>query len=96
MVYNLRDSGFDIRSVDEDFKGLEDSEVIDKAVGENRVLTTFDRDFSDPDVSSHPGIIRITSVANKEKLVEMIKSISQSFSSQDFENSVVEVSPSDY
>lgn len=33
VVYSLRDSGFDIRSVDEDFNGLEDSEVIGKAVG---------------------------------------------------------------
>lgn len=67
-----------------------------RRLGESRVLITFDRDFSDPNVSSHPGIIRITSVARKEKLVETIKSISQSFSSQDFENSVVEVSPSEF
>lgn len=95
-VYNLRDKGYDIVSVDESSKGVDDGEVIQMAKREGRILITYDRDFSDPSVDKHPGIIRVTSVVKKEKLVEVIEKLSKSFTESDFEDTVVECSPSNF
>lgn len=96
VIYSLRNKGFDIKSVDEDFKGISDSEVLEKALSESRVLITFDSDFSKIDSSKHCGVIRITSLATKSKVVKMIEEISDNFSVEDINSSVVEVSPSEY
>jgi predicted nuclease of predicted toxin-antitoxin system len=43
----LKEAGYDIVSVGEDFAGIMDSEVIDFAVKENRTIITFDRDYGE-------------------------------------------------
>lgn len=95
VVEKLRSKDVDVLSVDEEEKGISDREVLEKAVRENRVLITFDRDFSDVS-GSHPGIIRVTSVAEYGVIVRMVEDISESFTSSDLEDTVVEASPADY
>jgi predicted nuclease of predicted toxin-antitoxin system len=43
----LKDSGYDIVSVGEEFAGILDSEVIDFANKEHRIILTFDRDYGE-------------------------------------------------
>ncbi len=40
----LRQAGYDITSVTEDSPGIEDTEVLARAVNEQRIILTFDRD----------------------------------------------------
>ena len=46
-VQLLRQAGFDIASITEDSPGIEDSEVLARAVDEQRIILTFDRDYSE-------------------------------------------------
>jgi predicted nuclease of predicted toxin-antitoxin system len=43
----LRNAGYDIISVGQDFAGILDSEVIELAMNENRTIITFDRDYGE-------------------------------------------------
>jgi predicted nuclease of predicted toxin-antitoxin system len=43
----LKNAGFDIKSIGEDYSGILDSEVIDIAINEERVIITFDRDYGE-------------------------------------------------
>lgn len=43
----LKAAGYDIVSVGEDFAGILDSEVINFAIKEHRIILTFDRDYSE-------------------------------------------------
>jgi len=43
----LRDAGYDIVSVGEEFAGILDSEVIGFATKEKRIILTFDRDYGE-------------------------------------------------
>lgn len=95
VVEKLRSRGLDVSAVEEEAKGAEDREVLQKAIREERILVTFDDDFSDLE-KTHPGVIRITSVAEYGLIVSLVVDLADSFSKQDFENTVVEVSPSDY
>ena len=46
-VRNLRDFGLDIASIMEDSSGIKDTEVLARAVSENRIILTFDRDYGE-------------------------------------------------
>jgi predicted nuclease of predicted toxin-antitoxin system len=43
----LRQSGYDVTSVTEDSPGIEDTEVLARAVNEQRIILTFDRDYGE-------------------------------------------------
>ena len=43
----LKDAGYDIVSVGDEFPGILDSEVIDFATKEHRIILTFDRDYGE-------------------------------------------------
>ena len=43
----LRDSGLDIASITEDSPGIKDTEVLARAVQEDRIILTFDRDYGE-------------------------------------------------
>jgi predicted nuclease of predicted toxin-antitoxin system len=43
----LRQAGYDISSVTEDSSGIEDTEVLARAVNEQRIILTFDRDYGE-------------------------------------------------
>ena len=46
-VLYLREQGYDIVHIGESFMGIEDKEVIDKAIAESRLILTFDRDYGE-------------------------------------------------
>jgi predicted nuclease of predicted toxin-antitoxin system len=43
----LKDAGYDIVSVGEEFAGILDSEVLDFATKEHRIILIFDRDYGE-------------------------------------------------
>lgn len=43
----LREKGFEVISISEDNSGLSDEEVLEKAVSESLVISTFDRDYGE-------------------------------------------------
>jgi predicted nuclease of predicted toxin-antitoxin system len=43
----LRQAEYDITSISEDSSGIEDVEVLDRAVDEQRFILTFDRDYGE-------------------------------------------------
>ncbi len=43
----LRSKGFDIKAVGSDFSGISDSEVVELAEKEQRIILTFDRDYGE-------------------------------------------------
>lgn len=95
IVEKLISGSLDIKSVDDLSKGISDEKVLQIAKNEERILITFDRDFSDVE-AEHPGIIRLTSPAEHNIIVEMVRDLLNSFTKQDFKNTVVEVSPGSY
>lgn len=46
-VRNLRNIGLDITAIMEDSPGIQDTEVLARAVRENRIILTFDRDYGE-------------------------------------------------
>lgn len=46
-VLILKEAGFDIKSIGQDFPGIRDDEVIEYAIAENRLILTFDRDYGE-------------------------------------------------
>jgi len=46
-IYYLRNAGFDISSISEEFPGISDREVLQKSQFENRIILTFDRDYGE-------------------------------------------------
>jgi predicted nuclease of predicted toxin-antitoxin system len=46
-VQLLRQAGYEIASITEDSPGIEDPEVLTRAVDEQRVILTFDRDYGE-------------------------------------------------
>jgi arginase family enzyme len=95
VVEKLRSRNIDTAYVEEEIKGADDTEVMEKAVSERRVLVTFDSDFLEPG-AEHPGIIRVTRPDRYEIIVELVENLLETFSPQDFHNTVVEVSPSEF
>ena len=46
-VNHLKKNGFDIIFIGDGFYGISDSEVMEKAILENRTILTFDRDYGE-------------------------------------------------
>lgn len=93
IVEKLRDSGIDVLYVDEKSKGISDNEVLNIAEDEDRILITFDDDFSDVEEG---GVIRLTSPGRYDVVVKAVLDIVESLSAEDISDTVVEVSPSQY
>lgn len=95
IVEKLRSSGFDVSHVDEIDKGISDRQVLEIALDQDRVILTFDDDFSRTELSD-AGVIRLTSPEEYDLVVDAVKDITDSVSSEDIESTVVEISPSRY
>ena len=46
-VHLLRDAGHDVRSISEESPGIPDEQVLARAVADDRVILTFDRDYGE-------------------------------------------------
>ena len=77
MIQRLREHGLDILAVIEDMRGAPDVEVLKRAIDENRILLTFDRDFGNLifflDLKPPPAVIyfRFTP-SSSEELVQLL------------------------
>lgn len=84
----LREQGYDVFSVFEEARGISDDEVIAKAVDENRILLTNDKDFGEKvfkDHKDHKGIILLRlqderSCVKIEVLEKLLKTSEQKLS----------------
>lgn len=60
-VHQLRDSGHDVLWIRESYPGMADNDIMELAVGEQRIIVTFDKDFGELAVTgknqSPPGVI---------------------------------------
>jgi predicted nuclease of predicted toxin-antitoxin system len=87
-IRRLRLAGYDVASVSEDSPGVEDSEVLVRAVNESRKILTFDRDYGEliyrQRMPSPPGLIYfryspLTPEEPAEQLLYIIAEASLSF-----------------
>ncbi len=46
-VHSLRQAGYDVLAIIEESPGIEDSEVLARAVSDKRLILTFDRDYGE-------------------------------------------------
>lgn len=95
IVEKLRSRGFDVLSVDEYRKGISDDEVLRKAKDEDRVILTFDSDFSSVE-QINAGAIRLTSPDRYSVVADAVEKLVGSLDSEDVRDTVIEVSPSQY
>lgn len=95
VVEKLRGKDIDIAYVEEEIKGANDENVLRKAKAEDRIIVTFDSDFLTLE-TDHPGVIRITRPDRYDTIVRLIIELLETFSKEDFRNTVVEVSPSEF
>ncbi|MEI7723640.1 MAG: DUF5615 family PIN-like protein [Bacteroidota bacterium] len=82
-VQYLRNKGFDVHYIGEDFSGITDRQVLSIAVKEDRTILTFDRDYGELlfkyDIKPERGIIYLRMEEYKpEEPGEIIENLIQS------------------
>ena len=92
----MRGRDVDIISVDEVSKGVSDSEVLELAREDGRVILSFDDDFARLDIDRHHGVIHLTSIASYDVIVRAVIDISENISGDEMKETVVELSPKSY
>ena len=91
----LREQGYDVVSVYEQARGMDDDSILEKANKENRILITNDKDFGEKifrDKEFHKGVIllRLDDERSIKKINE-IERLIESYSNQ-LENNFIVVS----
>ncbi|MBV7328347.1 DUF5615 family PIN-like protein [Chloroflexi bacterium TSY] len=82
----LREQGYDVFSVFDEARGMDDDNIIKQAFSENRILITTDKDFGEKvfrEQHPHRGIVLLR--LNDERAANKIKAVKrllQSYSSQ--------------
>ena len=94
---NLRSHGYDILAVsDLGMSAADDSEIMARAIKENRILVTLDEHFGDWAVlplKQHPGVIRIkTNPTTSENIEKLLLPFLKKHSEASFQNKLVIVS----
>ncbi len=89
----LKESGHDVISIYEDFRGLKDKEVLEIANEENRILITDDKDFGDMiyrDNLAHKGIILLRPIDRRSIVkIEILRRVIDNYSDKLKNNFVV-------
>ena len=78
MARWLRDQGHEVFSVFDEARGISDEEVLNKAVSENRILITVDKDFGEMiyrERREHCGVILLR--LSDERALNKVRVISQ-------------------
>ena len=78
MARWLRDQGHEVFSVFDEARGISDEEVLNKAVYENRILITVDKDFGEMiyrERREHCGVILLR--LSDERALNKVRVISQ-------------------
>ncbi len=73
VVNELKHNGYDILRVDELKKGMSDTEVLDIATKEKRVLITFDKDFGEIAIKTKRALNGIIILRMRPESAEFIK-----------------------
>ena len=89
----LRDQGYDVYSIFEQSRGMNDDDIVEKAYAENRLLITNDKDFGEKifrDKKPHKGIIllRLDDERAKSKIL-VLKRLIENYSDKLNHNFVV-------
>lgn len=92
IVEKLRSYNIDILYIEEENKGITDTEVLKLSDNTGRMIITFDRDFTELD-GAHSGIIHITSRRKYEKVVDSVKEFLDTLEDIDTENTLFRVYP---
>ena len=95
---SLRFSGHDVISVSEiGMSTADDSEIMNRAINDNRILITLDEHFGDWAIlplKHHPGVIRLkVHPTTTENINKILFSFLEKNSGKTFENKLVIVSP---
>lgn len=94
IVEKLRDKGFELFYVEEEIKGSDDREVVEKARKLELPILTFDSDFFK--FENHPGVMHITQRTNYDLVAKSVADIVERLEKEEIENSVIRINPSKY
>ena len=94
----LRDEGHDVvRAFEIGQSRADDSQILEKAVSENRILITLDEHFGDWVVlplKQHSGVIRLkVNPATSKNVIKLILPFLRLYSADQFKNHLVILSP---
>ena len=94
VAESLRNEGYDvIRASDVGQERADDSDILKKAIKENRILVTLDEHFGDWVVlplSKHPGVIRIkVNPTTSDNILRVLMPFLHQYHNQEFENYLI-------
>jgi predicted nuclease of predicted toxin-antitoxin system len=94
----LRDDGHDVlRSAEIGQARADDSQILQKAIEEDRILITLDEHFGDWVIlpfNKHPGVIRLkVNPTTSKNVINLLLPFLRLYSSRDFKNHLVILSP---
>lgn len=89
----LKQNDHDVTSIYDDFPGIDDDSVLQKALLENRILITSDKDFGEmifKNKKQHCGIVLLRLIDEKpSNKIYVLKKVLQTYSQDLFANFVV-------
>jgi len=90
VAEELEGRGVGVKTVyDVDLDGAPDSEILEFAENDNRVIVTQDSDFLELDGEQHSGIVFLTEPVGIGNLTRELARVLENFEPGDLENSVV-------
>ena len=94
VAHALREQGYDVLRASETGQArVDDYQILEKAIAENRILVTLDEHFGDWVVlplSSHPGVIRIkVNPTTSEKVIKLLSHFLRNHAAEQFKNHLV-------
>ncbi len=94
----MRDDGHDVlRSAEIGQARADDSQILQKAIEEDRILITLDEHFGDwviLPLNKHPGVIRLkVNPTTSKNVINLLLPFLRLYSSRDFKNHLVILSP---
>jgi predicted nuclease of predicted toxin-antitoxin system len=96
VMEGLRQKGFSIKSIDEEFKSIQDKDVIKKSSELELPILTFDSDFLKDRDQKHKGVLYVTKRLKYGKIIDTVEKHLEQLEKQQIENQIVMVSPKEY
>jgi len=94
VAHVLREQGYDVLRASETGQArVDDYQILEKAIAENRILVTLDEHFGDWVVlplSSHPGVIRIkVNPTTSGKVIKLLSHFLRNHAAEQFKDHLV-------
>ena len=94
VAHALREQGYDVLRASETGQArVDDYQILEKAIAENRILVTLDEHFGDWVVlplSSHPGVIRIkVNPTTSGKVIKLLSHFLRNHAAEQFKDHLV-------